>query len=119
MGRDASGRLRPLASLALVDDADVLGLRALRAVGDLKLDLVVLLQVPVAGAGDRAEVDEDVGTGFLRDEPEALVAVEPLDGAGSHGHSLHSWPDSDHGPCGRAAWCRRGNCPQLSYEVCP
>src|SRR5437879_8874696 len=23
---------------------------------------------------------------------------------------LHPWPDSDRGPCGRAACCRRGNC---------
>src|SRR5205807_2692324 len=69
---------------ASVDDADVLRLGALGPRGHLELNLVVLLQVPVAGTGDGAEVDEDIGTGFLRDEPETLVAVEPLDGAGCH-----------------------------------
>src|SRR5207245_230475 len=52
---------------------------ALRSLGDLELDLLVLLEALVTGPCDSAEVHEDVGTGtILGDEPEAFVSVEPL-----------------------------------------
>src|SRR5581483_9488657 len=84
-----------------VHDADVLRLGALRTGGQIKLHLVVLLQVPVAGTGNRAEVDEDVRAGFRGDEAEALLTVEPLDGAHCHGTYLPSWPGSDHRSVGQ------------------
>src|SRR5438093_6691400 len=60
------------------------GLRTLRALGDVELDLLVLLKVAVPGALDRAEVHEDVGTVLLGDEAEALLGAEPLHGASGH-----------------------------------
>src|SRR5690606_26013785 len=42
------------------DGPDVLGLVALAAGTDLELDLLAFLEVPVTGAGDLGEVDEDV-----------------------------------------------------------
>src|SRR5437870_3030976 len=60
------------------------GLRTLGALGDVELDLLVLLKVAVPGALDRAEVHEDVGTVLLGDEAEALLGAEPLHGASGH-----------------------------------
>ncbi len=57
----------------LGDRLDVAGLRALLALGHVELDLLVLVEIPVADAGDRAEVHEDVrATVVLGDEAEAL-----------------------------------------------
>src|SRR6188472_3587084 len=67
------------------DNADVASLRALLALRDIELHLLVLLKVAVAIARDRAEVHEDVGaTVVLGDEAEALLAVEPLHGSCRH-----------------------------------
>src|SRR5207237_1781979 len=69
----------------LGDRPDVRRLRALLALRDVELDLLVLLQVPVAGPGDRAEVHEDVrATVVLGDEAETLLGIEPLHGACAH-----------------------------------
>src|SRR5438128_1455435 len=64
------------------------GLRALGTLGDLELDLLVLLEVAVAGALDRAEVHEDVRSVLLRDEAVALLRAEPLHGSCRHCNSL-------------------------------
>src|SRR5262249_30831605 len=69
----------------LGDRADVGPLRALLALGHLVLDLLVLLEVPVAVTDDRAEVHENVvATVVLGDESEALLGVEPLHGSCAH-----------------------------------
>src|SRR5919107_2224101 len=66
-------------------DADVLGLRTLGALRDIKLDLLVLVEGLVAAGLDGGEVDEHVlASAVLRDEAENLVGVEPLDGSLSH-----------------------------------
>src|SRR5262249_22321626 len=68
------------------DRADVLRLRALRALGDVELDLLVLVEGLVALGLDGRVVHEDVVAAvLLRDEAETLLGVEPLHGALSHG----------------------------------
>src|SRR5689334_15208807 len=58
---------------------DVLRLRALRALGDLELHALVLVQRAVALGLDGRVVHEDVGAAaVLSDEAEALLSVEPL-----------------------------------------
>src|SRR6185437_11364031 len=65
-------------SLSGLERADVRGLHPLRALGQVVLDLLVLLQRAVALRGDLAEVGEDVGAAVIRgDEPEPLLRVEP------------------------------------------
>src|SRR4029078_12831696 len=65
--------------------ADVLRLRTLGALGDLELDLLVLVQGLVALGLTRRVVNEDVvAAAVLSDEAEALFCVEPLNGALSH-----------------------------------
>ena len=67
------------------ESADVLGLGALGALGDVELDTRVILEGLEPGAGDRGVVDEDVSaSAILCDEAEALVVVEPLDGSLRH-----------------------------------
>src|SRR5439155_24957443 len=67
------------------DGPDVRGLGALLALGEVELDLLVLLQVPVARARDGAEMHEHVGAAVvLGDEAEPLLGVEPLHGACAH-----------------------------------
>jgi hypothetical protein len=64
---------------------DLLGLRTLRALRDLELDALALLEGAVAGGVDRGVVDEDVGAAaVLGDEPVALLSVEPLDSTLCH-----------------------------------
>jgi hypothetical protein len=68
--------------------ANVGGLQSFIALLDVELDSLTLGQAAVAVHLDRAEVHEDVRRAVgLRDEPVALLAVEPFDGAGGHGHS--------------------------------
>src|ERR687893_789295 len=69
---------------------DVLRLRALGALGDVELDLLVLVEGLVALRLDGRVVHEDVVAAvLLRDEAETLLGVEPLDGALSH--ALYSY----------------------------
>src|SRR3954447_2296926 len=69
--------------------ANVLRLRTLRALRDVELDLLVLVQGLVALALDGRVVHEDVVAAvLLRNEAEALLGVEPLDGALSHARLL-------------------------------
>src|SRR5690348_8675189 len=61
------------------DRTDVLRLRSLLPLGRVKLDLLVLIQRPVAGARDRGEVHEHVRRPVIGgDETIALIGVEPL-----------------------------------------
>src|SRR5690606_13428083 len=56
------------------------------ALGDLELDLLVLLERAVAARRDGRVVGEDVGAAVVGgDEAEALFSVEPLHGSGCHG----------------------------------
>src|SRR6478735_5265030 len=72
-------------SVSRSERTDVLRLRALRALGDVELDLLVLVQRLVAVGLDGRVVHEDVVAAvLLGDEAEALLSVEPLDGALSH-----------------------------------
>src|SRR6476646_1608095 len=72
-------------SLSRSERADVLRLRALRALGDVELDLLVLVQRLVAVGLDGRVVHEDVVAAvLLRNEAETLLGVEPLHGALSH-----------------------------------
>src|SRR5260370_42564918 len=65
--------------------ANVLSLRALRTLGDVELDLLVLVQRLVTLRLDRRVVHENVVAAvLLRDEAETLLGVEPLHGALSH-----------------------------------
>src|SRR5207248_1005240 len=51
----------------------VCGLRALGPIGEVELNLLILVEVPVPGALDRAEVHKDVGAILLGDETETLL----------------------------------------------
>src|SRR4029077_207951 len=58
---------------------DVFRLRSLLPLGRVELDLLVLIQRPVAGARDRGEVHEHVRRPVIGgDETKALIGVEPL-----------------------------------------
>src|ERR1041384_2782152 len=63
------------------DRADVRCLTAFRPLGDLELDRLAFAQRTVAVAGDAAVMDENVLAVLLRDEAEALLVAEPLDGS--------------------------------------
>src|SRR6266508_407736 len=68
------------------DGANALGLLALRALRDLELHALVLLEGAEAAGLDGREVHEDVlVTAVDVDEPEALVRVEPLHSSLCHG----------------------------------
>src|ERR1700754_3500474 len=74
-----------LSSFAKLNDPDVRGLRALRALAELELDLCAFGQRPEAIARDSGEVDERVlASAVGRDEAEALLVAEPLHDTGSH-----------------------------------
>src|SRR5690606_11116078 len=81
---------------------DVLGLRALLALGDVEGHLLALVQLAVAAGGDDVRVvGEDVGAAaVLLDEAESLFRVEPLHGAGSHGDLLLLGAKPKSAPCG-------------------
>src|SRR5581483_9395157 len=54
--------------------------RALRALDHVELDLGAFLEAPMAVGLDRGVMAEDVAAAVVtRDEPEALLIVEPLD----------------------------------------
>src|SRR5260370_20403417 len=82
---------------ASADDADVLGLGSLLALGDVELDLLPFLKAAVAAPGDRAEVHEHVRAALDRDETVALVTVEPLHRALRHLDLLRSGCGTRHG----------------------
>src|SRR5262245_25504108 len=70
------------------DHADVLRLRALGALLDVELDLLVLVKRAEPARLNGREMHEYVvSSALLGDEAEALVAVEPLDCALGHAAS--------------------------------
>src|SRR5262249_56176121 len=90
-GAAGATRLRPnRLPRASVQDRNVLRLGALLALRDVKLNLLPLLQIAVASARDRADVDEHVRTALDTDEAEAPVAVEPFHRALRHVDLLRS-----------------------------
>src|SRR5215469_3521898 len=95
----APSRCIPLAGLACRGSGgeDAGGLRALRALGDLELHALVLLQAAEAGAVNLGVVHEDVRSVGAGDEAVALLRVEPLDGSLCHVRSLQGL---DTGPRG-------------------
>src|SRR5689334_20847078 len=61
------------------EDADVRGLRALGALGNVELDALVLVKAAEAARRDRRVVGEQVGAATVgSDEPETLFAIEPF-----------------------------------------
>src|SRR5256884_9410985 len=127
--RSSRGAICPGAGVvhadASADDPDVVCLGPLLALRDVELDLLPFLQAAVAATSDRADVHEPVRAALDRDEPVALVAVEPLHSAlrhldllgcgcgARHGRGVRArhdclWP-ACHGtrggcrPCGRPA----------------
>src|SRR2546423_7160873 len=64
--------------------AYVRGLGTLLSLGHVELDLLVLLEVPVARPLNGGEVHEHVRSALLGDEAVPLLGVEPLHDAGCH-----------------------------------
>ena len=62
------------------DDPDVLGFLALAAGPDVELDGLALIEGLIAVPLDVGVVDEDVVAALARNEAEALLGVEELDG---------------------------------------
>src|SRR6516225_1622366 len=71
--------------------ADAGGLRALRALGDLELHALVLLQAAEAVAVNLGVVHEDVRSVGAGDEAVALLRVKPLDGSLCHVAPYRGW----------------------------
>src|SRR5699024_12667834 len=72
-----------------LERTDSLSMRALGALTDLELDLLVLLEGTEARALDLGVVDEDVSGAICRsDEAEALLSVEPLHSSLCHVKNL-------------------------------
>src|SRR3954453_21188869 len=89
-------------SLTRSDGLNVLGLRALRGLGDLEIDTLVLVQRAGALALGRRVVHEDVGAAaVLSNEAEALLSVEPLHRTLCHAVSSRGRTATDTVP----VWC--------------
>jgi hypothetical protein len=70
---------------------DVGRLRALLALGNFEAHALVLVQRAESTALDGGVMDEEISPTFVGgDETEALLSVEPLDGALSHDCFLHN-----------------------------
>src|SRR5512135_2566917 len=83
-GRKTS-QSRLLAGAPGLQARDPLGLRALLALRHDELDPLPLVEAAIPAAVNRRVVNEDVGPAVvLGDETEALLGVEPFDGALSH-----------------------------------
>ena len=68
-----------------------LGLRPLGTLGDLKLDLIPLVERLEARVFNRRIMDEDIRPTVLGDEPEPFLFIKPLDGPMRHGMILLTW----------------------------
>ena len=87
--RDRHPKATVTKSRVVLDDVDVRGVRALRAGLGVEGDLRAFGQRLEAGAVDGGMVDEEILTGLVgRNEPEALLLVEPLNGTCGHVMSL-------------------------------
>src|SRR3954471_16457836 len=76
------------AAVLWLDDAHVLGLRALLTLAQLELDLGALRERAEPVALDRAEVDERVSPAVIgSDEAEPLLVAEPLHDTSCHLYS--------------------------------
>jgi hypothetical protein len=64
------------------DDLDLISLHALLTLHGDEADALAFLKGLETRALDGAEMHEQVGTAFRRDEAETLGIVEPLDGTG-------------------------------------
>src|SRR4051794_35725681 len=86
---------RSPSSWSTSDGANVLRLGTLGTLGDVELDLLVLVEGLVALRLDGGVVDENVvATVLLRDEAETLFGVEPLDSALSHARISPYWRET-------------------------
>ena len=74
----ADGRRRA-GCVVVLGLANVPGLRPLRAIDDLELDGLTLLQGPEAVATDGRVVDKHIASTLALNEPVALGVIEPLD----------------------------------------
>jgi len=68
----------------LAAERHVRGTGPLRALRDLELDLVTLVEGTEALSADLRVMDEDVRTTLARQKTETLGLVEPLDGTFDH-----------------------------------
>src|SRR5262249_19766874 len=88
-------------STLLVSDADdVLRLRTLRALLDLELDLLTLVERLVPLGVDRGIMDENVRAVLARDESVTLAVVEPLHFSLGHDRNLLASFRSSRRNCG-------------------
>jgi hypothetical protein len=71
------------------DRYDIFGLRAFLTLGYREFDFLTFGQRLEAVTGNRAEMREYVGAGFLFDKAEAFRFVEPFNGSGSSGHNFY------------------------------
>src|SRR5919197_4131379 len=104
--RDGLGHTRVRPAVCRADSVVLLalqqphvgGLGALRALRNVELDGLPLVKRAVAVGLDRAEMHEEVLASLGRDEPIALLGVEPLHGSNSHEPcpSLHHLGGLDH-----------------------
>src|SRR5829696_9125606 len=113
------------ALLLRLERPHVRGLRALRALGHVELDGLALVQRAVAARLNGAEVHEDVLARLRLDKTIALVSVEPLDGANSHGClSLPPSTRRSRSTSVRPSWRRRQrtsstpNCESQTLNLC-
>src|SRR5436189_5681866 len=66
-------------------DTNVRRLKALLTLRDLKLYLLILVDIPKSRPADRAEMHENVrATVLLRNKAETLTPVQPFDGSCRH-----------------------------------
>src|SRR6185503_12138381 len=83
-GTNGSRAFRIVRFAELAAKGHVRGAGPLRALRDLELDLVTLVEGAEALGFDLRVVDEDVRTTLVRQKPETLGLVEPLDGTFDH-----------------------------------
>src|SRR2546427_9394035 len=105
---------------------DVRGLRAFLALRHLVGHLLPFVEVPETLTRDRAEVHEHICAAVVgRDEAEALLGAEPLDGACCHVRSLLPSPSGPGclpvglrlAPGGNRSWRTMINCPhRIAYR---
>ena len=70
------------------DGFDVVRFDTLAALTEFELDLLARNESAAPGAFDVGEVHEDILLAIARDESEALLVIEELDGTGWHDYSF-------------------------------
>src|SRR5947208_1633214 len=100
----------PCAERGALNRLDVRGVGALRAGLGVVADLRALRQRLEAAAGNAAVVHEQVLALVVgRDEPEALVVTEPLNGSGCHLVPPGMSCAAERGRCNKATATKRGH----------